>query len=116
MIYNTATRNALASAFGALFNSGTIEIRTSANAVLATISLPASPFGAASSGAISRNGTWSATASGSGTAAKAVFIGGSNQTEFSVGESAAELIINSVNVVAGGVVTVTAFTYTVPAS
>lgn len=116
MIYNTNTRNALATAFGALFNSGTIEIRTSANAVLATISLPASPFSAASSGAISRLGTWSATASASGVAAKAVFIGGANQAEVSVGESAAQLIINNVNIVAGGTVTVTGFTYTVPAS
>lgn len=37
--------------------------------VLATITLPASPFAAASAGAIALAGTWSVSASGSGTAA-----------------------------------------------
>lgn len=63
MIHNTAARNSLATSFGNLYNSGTLEIRTAANAVLATITLPASAFGAAANGAISKNGTWSATAS-----------------------------------------------------
>ena len=112
MVHNTAALNSLATSFGNLFNSGTLEIRTSANAVLATISLPASAFGSPTAGAISKAGTWSATASASGVAAKAVFIGGSNQSEVTVGESGAELIINNVNIVSGGTVTVTAYTYT----
>lgn len=112
MTHNAALLNALATDFGNKFNSGTLEIRTAADAVLATITLPASAFTAASGGSISRNGTWSATASASGVAAKAVFISGSNQSTVTVGESAAEMIINDVDIVSGGTVTVTSFTYT----
>ena len=112
MTHNTAALNALATAFGNLYNSGTLEIRTAANAVLATITLPATAFGSPTAGAIAKNGTWSAEASASGVAAKAVFIGGSNQSEVTVGASGAEMIINNVNIVAGGTVTVTAYTYT----
>jgi hypothetical protein len=112
MTHNTAALNALATAFGNLYNSGTLEIRTASNAVLATITLPATAFGSPTAGAISRNGTWSATATASGVAAKAVFIGGSNQSEVTVGASGAEMIINNVNIVEGGTVTVTAYTYT----
>jgi hypothetical protein len=114
MTHNTAALNALATAFGNLYNSGTLEIRTAANAVLATITLPATAFGSPTAGAIAKNGTWSAEASASGVAAKAVFIGGSNQSEVTVGASGsgAEMIINNVNIVDGGTVTVTAYTYT----
>lgn len=112
MTHNTNTLNALATAFGNLFNSGTLEIRTAADAVLATISLPASAFGSPTGGAIAKNGTWSATASASGVAAKAVFIGGSNQSTVTVAASGAEMIINNVDIVSGGTVTVTAYTYT----
>lgn len=118
MVYNTNTRNELAAAFGALFNGGTLEIRTAANAVLATITLPGSPFGAPSAGAVAKSGTWSATASATGTAAKAVFISAdTNETaEVTCGIVDTELIINSVSIVAGGTVTVNTYTYTVPAS
>jgi hypothetical protein len=115
---NTGTRDALATSFGALFNSGTLEIRTAADAVLATIVLPASPFTAPSTGVISKNGTWAVTASATGTAAKAVFISAdTNKTAtVTVGTSGADLIINSTSIVSGGTVTVTAYTHTVPAS
>jgi hypothetical protein len=115
---NNGTRNELATAFGALFNAGTLEIQTSADAVLATITLPNPAFGSPSTGAVAKSGTWSATASGSGAAAKAVFISSdTNKTAtVTVGESEADLIIDDADVVSGGTVTVTAFTYTVPAS
>lgn len=118
MEYNLSTRNELAAAFGALFNSGTLEIRTAANAVLGTITLPNPAFAAPSAGAVAKSGTWSVTASASGTAAKAVFISAdTNETaEVTVGTSAAELIINSVGIVAGGTIVVNTYTYTVPAS
>lgn len=115
---NDGTRNVLATAFGDLFNSGTLEIRTAADAVLATITLPASAFGSPTAGAISKNGTWSATASASGTAAKAVFISGDalkTATE-DVGTSGTPIIIDNASIVSGGTVTVTSYTYTVPAS
>lgn len=118
MVYNLSTRNELAAAFGALFNAGTLEIRTAADAVLATITLPNPAFGAASAGAVAKSGTWSATASATGTAAKAVFISAdtNEQVTVTVGTSGAELIINSVSIVTGGTVVVNTYTYTVPAS
>lgn len=115
---NDATRNELATAFGNLFNTGTLEIRTGADAVLATITLPGSAFGSPTAGAIAKSGTWSATASASGTAAKAVFISSDTlkTASVTVGTSGADLIIDDASIVSGGTVTVTSFTYTVPAS
>jgi hypothetical protein len=117
LIYNTQTRNELAAAYGALFNAGTLEIRTAADAVLATITLPNPAFGAPATGVISKSGTWQATASGSGIAAKAVFISAdTNKTATeTIGESGAAIIIDNENIVAGGTVTVSTYTYTVPA-
>jgi hypothetical protein len=122
---DTDLRNALATAFTNQFPAGsTIEIRTgtqpaSANnaasgTLLATITLPSTPFGSASGGAISKNGTWSATISTSGTAGYARFIGGSNVCDVSVGTSGADMIIDNATLVSGGTVTVSAFTYTQP--
>jgi hypothetical protein len=118
LIYNTATRNELAAAYGNLFNSGTLEIRTAADAVLATISLPATAFGSPSAGQIAKNGTWSATASASGVAAKAVFISSDTlkTAEETVGETGAAITIDNEDIVSGGTVTISTYTYTVPAS
>lgn len=115
---NNGTRDVLAPAFGNLFNSGTLEIRTAAEAVLATIVLPATAFTVPTAGVISKNGTWSVTASGTGTAAKAVFISSDTlkTATVSVATAAADMIIDNASIVTGGTVTVTAYTYTVPAS
>ena len=121
MTYNTAIRNALATAYGDLFASGTIEIRTATGAaLLATISLPASPFGAPASGVISKSGTWSVVATGSGIARIARFISSDTLkvADVSITEAGGggELIIDNEDILLGGTVTVTAYTYTVPAS
>ena len=119
MTYNNATRNALATAFANIFNGGTLEIRTAGGtALLATINLPATAFSDPSNGQISRNGTWSVTASGSGVARVARFVGtGGATAEVTVGESGsgANLIIDNENIVSGGTVTVNTYTHTVPA-
>jgi hypothetical protein len=115
---NNGTRNELATAFGALFNAGTLEIRTSGDSVLATITLPNPAFGSPTDGVIAKSGSWSATATGSGAAAKGVFISSdTNKTAtVTVGESEADMIIDDAAIVSGGTVTVSTFTYTVPAS
>lgn len=115
---NDGTRNILATAFGDIFNSGTLEIRTVADSVLATISLPATAFGSPTAGVISKNGTWSVSASASGIATKAVFISSDTlkTATVSVATSGADMIIDNDNIVSGGTITVTSFTYTVPAS
>jgi hypothetical protein len=118
LVYNNNTRNELATAYGALFNAGTLEIRTAADAVLATITLPNPAFGSPTDGTIAKSGTWQATASGSGVAAKAVFISSdTNKTATeTVGESGAAITIDNETIVSGGTVTVSTYSYTVPAS
>ena len=119
MTLNVDSRNELAAALGALFNSGTLEIRTSGGAsLLATISLPASAFGSPSAGAVAKSGVWSVTASGSGVARVGRFISSdTNKTmEVTIAESAAEMIIDDENIVSGGTVTINTFTITQPAS
>lgn len=122
---DTDLRNALAQAFADAFPAGsTIEIRTgtqpaSANSaasgtLLATITLPSTPFGSPTGGAISKNGTWSATVSTSGTAGYARFISSSRAFDVSVGTSGTDMIIDNATLVGGGTITVTSFTYTVP--
>lgn len=125
---NTALRNAQADALGPMFNAGTLKIYTGAQpasandaasgSLLATIVIPATAFGAAASGIIAKNGTWSAVATGTGTAgwARMASSDGLKIMDFLCAESAADLIIDNDAVVTGGAVTVTALTITVPAS
>jgi hypothetical protein len=117
MTINTDLRNVLATAFKGEFDGGTLTIYTAADAVLATITLPGPAFAAASGGAVAKTGTWSATASGSGVARKAIFSNAGTETaEVTIAETAAELIIDDEDIVSGGTVTVTSYTMTVPAS
>jgi len=113
---------------GPFFNGGTLKIYTGAQpasandaasgSLLATITIPATAFGAAASGIIAKNGTWSAVATGTGTAgwARMASSDGLKIMDLLCAESAAELIIDNDAVVTGGVVTVTALALTVPAS
>jgi len=121
-----AAAKAAADAVCALANGGTIQIRTgsqpaNANAaatgtLLVTLTFAATAFGAASSsGVASANAIGAANAVAAGTASwfrayksdgtTAVFDG-------SVGTSAADLILSSVAIVAGGNVAVSSLTYT----
>ena len=114
ILQNTALRDSLATSWGANFNSGSIQILTSADVVLATITLGASPFTAPSTGTISKNGTWSATATGTGTAAKALFRSSDTlrTATFTVATSGGDLTIDNASVITGATVTVTAFSFT----
>ena len=76
VLLRNAKLNAITTELGA---SATLKVFSGAEAancaaadpsgLLCTITLPASPFGTASAGAIALSGTWSAAASASGTAA-----------------------------------------------
>jgi hypothetical protein len=125
---NIALRNAQADAMADLWDGGTLKIYSgsqpasaedaASGTLLATITLPTPAFGAAASGVVSKSGTWSAVAVATNTAGWGRFetASGSRKMDVSVAESAADLIIDNDAVVSGGVVTVTAFTITVPAS
>jgi hypothetical protein len=117
--YNNALRSVLSDEFAATFAGGTLEIRTSGGStLLGTITLPNPCFGAASNGVSTKTGTWSTTAGNSGVARQAIFISAdTNKTAtLTVAESAADMIIDDEDVVSGGTITVSTFTYTTPAS
>jgi len=125
---NDVFRNALADRLAVIFASGSVELRTGAQpadpddaasgTLLATITLPATPFAAAAGGAVAKNGTWSGAAVATGTAgwARIKNAAGTASFDVSVAESAADMIIDDDAIVSGGQVTVTAITYTIPAS
>ena len=121
---NTALRTALAQAWGDRFNAGTLEIRTAGSGggtLLASITLPNPAFASASAGAISKTGTWSdssANASGTATHARLINVGATEIADLTVSETGGggDIIIDDDAIVAGGVVTISTFTYTVPAS
>lgn len=123
-------RNRAADAVCARANSGTLVIYSgtapvnadtalSGNTVLATLSMAATAFGAASSGVATAGTITAATASATNTATFfRVFETGGTVVVFqgTVGTSGAELNLNSVSIVTGGNVAVTALTYTQAAS
>lgn len=119
---DTDLRTAMADEFAAHFPaSSTLTIYTgtqpatadtaASGSVLATITLPASPWAAASAGAVSKQNTWSATASGTGTAGYARLVNGTKAVDLAI---PGELTISDSSIVTGGTVTVTSLTYTVP--
>lgn len=91
---DTAANTLLDSGLDSAFNSGTLTIRTGSapgagstatGTVLATVTLPADAFAAASSRTKAKSGTWEDTsADASGTAAHFRIVGGSNIIEGTV--------------------------------
>jgi hypothetical protein len=78
--------------------------------LLVTITLPGTPFNAASAGAITLNGTWSATASGTGTAASWRIYDSSSNCAFQ--GNVTDLTLNNNSIASGQTVTITTFTIT----
>ena len=119
---NDTLANALLDGIDSVFNSGTLTIRegtapgagnTATGTVLATITLPADAFAAASSRTKAKSGTWEDTsADATGTAAHFRLVGGSNILEGTVTATGdgGDMELSSVSIVAGGTVTITAFT------
>ena len=92
--------------------------------LLCTITLPADIFTVAASGTISKQGTWSGTAATAGTAGYARLqlaadLGTTNTTDKridgTVATTAADFIIDNSTVVAGATITVSTFSFTLPA-
>jgi hypothetical protein len=107
------------------FDSGVLEIRTGTQPAAATdaatgtllvsISLPADAFGAPASGQMAKSGTWSASASNSGTAGwfRLRNAGDTVRIDGAVG---AELTLDNTSISSGGTVTINTCTITMPAS
>ena len=119
---NDTLANALLDGIDSVFNSGTLTIRTGAapgagnsasGTILATITLPADAFAAASARTKAKSGTWEdASADNGGTAAHFRLVGGSSILEGTVTATAGggDMELSSTTIVAGGTVTITAFT------
>jgi len=126
---DTDVVNGLADAFAAYFDSGVLEVRdgtqptdaddAAVGNVLASITLPATAFGAASGGVVSKNGTWqdgSANQSGTATWFRMRDSGDTYRLDGSCGQGSGDLSFDDSSIVAGGVVTITAFSVTMPES
>lgn len=122
---NTTFKNTILDGFDSAFNSGTLEIRTGSapgagnaatGTVLATITLPADAFAAASGGTKAKSGTWQdASADATGTAAHWRMTGGSNIVEGTVTATGGggDMELDSTSITSGQTVTITAFTFSV---
>lgn len=78
---------------------------------LVTINLPATPFGTAASGAINLSGSWSASASATGTAASYRIYDSSAVCQIQ-GNVTTDLVLNNTSITSGQTVTVTSYTLT----
>ena len=122
---STAARNAACDAIVDLIDggasAGTLEIQNSGGTVLATITLSDPAFGSAATGVATMAGVplSDTSADATGTAAKARYKD-SNGTvivdEITVGTSGTQIIIDNTSITTGQTVTVTAATFTMPAS
>jgi hypothetical protein len=107
------------------FDSGVFEIRTGTQPAAATdaatgtqlvsITLPADAFGAVSSGAMAKAGTWQGTAGASGTAGWCR-LRNSGDTVRIDGAVGAELTLDNTSISSGGTVTINTATVTMPAA
>jgi hypothetical protein len=115
VIYNAAVKTDRMTATRDYFADGTLEIQTSADAVLATFDLTTA--GGSVSGAIWTVGfdASTVTASGSGTAAKAVIKnsgGNAHLTGLTVGTSGSDIILDNTSINSGQSVTLSSATIT----
>ena len=127
---NTALRNLEIEFKGSVFDAGTLEIYTGtqpadpnsavSGSLLATITIPNPAFGAASGGAIAKSGSWSTTATGTGTAGYARFISSDtlNTKDIVVTNipGGNDLLINTLDIAIGNTVTVVSLIWTEPES
>lgn len=133
--FSTGLRNTMLDAgLGPAFDGGTcvLELRNGtqpanantapAGSVLATVTLPSDSFSAAASGTIAKAGTWSGTASATGTPTwfrirTAGDAGTTNTTDKRLdGAVGSDLTLDSSTVTSGQTITVATATFTQPAS
>lgn len=129
IFYNVARNAALdAGGISALLNNGKIQIRTGAQpaaegaltgTLLATLTFGATAFGAAASGVATANAiTSESNAPATGTAGYCALLKSDNTTVVmtgSVGTATANLILSTLTINAGNVVSCSSLTITIPA-
>jgi hypothetical protein len=127
MTLNNALRNAFADVLNSSFGGGVLEIYTGASpgagntatgTLLASITLPATPF-SNSNGVATKSGTWqdaSANAAGTAGYARIRNSGDTLRMDISIGEGSGELSLDNTDIASGQVVTVTGGSITFPGS
>ena len=112
----TATRNGIADYVVDQLDSGTIEIQTSGDAEVATLTFGATAFGAAASGVATANAITDDSSATGGTAAKAQLknSSGTASVNCAVGTSGSDINLSSVAIGAGDTVSISSLTYTAP--
>jgi hypothetical protein len=125
--HSTTTRNRLRDGYVAAFPSGSsLVIRTGTPAgvggaaggsALANITLPATPF-TSGTGAVTLSGTWSASASGTGTAGHYRLTNGTDIEEGTVTATGGggDLTLDNTSIASGQTVTISSWTRTMPAA
>jgi hypothetical protein len=125
---SVAARNARLEAIETTISTApTLEIRTGAapadcaaadtGSVLATLTLPSDWMAAASNGAKAKAGTWTATASGTGTAGHfRIKQGATCHLQGSVGMGSGDLSLDNTSIANGQTVTISTFSITDPNS
>jgi hypothetical protein len=113
----TATRNGIADYIVDQLNSGTIEIQTSGDVEVATLTFGVTAFGAAAAGVATANAITSDSSATGGTAAKAQLktSGATAIVNCAVGTSGSDINLSSVTIGAGDTVSISSLTYTAPA-
>lgn len=123
--HKITTANATLDALVALFPAGAIlEIRSGASpgaeaaatgTLLASITLPATPWAAASAGAVAKQGTWQdASADGAGTAAhyRLRNAADTHRIDGTVGQGSGDLSLDNTVIAVAQVVTISTFSLT----
>jgi hypothetical protein len=123
--FHTTFKNAVLDSFNTTFDSGTLEIRTGASpgadnaatgTVLASITVPADSFAAASGGSMAKAGTWTdGTADNTGTAGH-FRLKNSGDTQrvdgdITITAGGGAMTVDSTSFTAGQSFTVTAFSF-----
>ena len=118
------TANDLLDRYDTVFPAGSLlEIRTGAapgpenaatGTLLVSITLPATPWSAASNGSKAKNGTWSGTAVATGTAAhyRLKNAGDTHREEGTVGLGSGDLSLDNTSIATDQTVTISTFTKT----
>ena len=115
--HNTATRNGIADYVVDQLDGGTLELQTSGDVEVATLTFGTPAFGAAASGIATANAITDDTSATGGTVAKAALktSGASSIVLCAVGTSGSDINLSSLTVGVGDTVSITSLTYAAPA-
>jgi hypothetical protein len=114
--FDNTYRSKAALALSELYEGGTVVIRNSSNGTLATVTVPDPAFEGKSAGTAGLIAELTATVTTSGTAHNYVAnLPGGGTEAGTIGTSGADMIVDNLNLVQGGIVRITVWNNTYPA-